>query len=63
MKTAEIKAALRAKFCAPEWAIMFEVGDGTGASQSRWADAVAMNLWPSRGLQIHGFEIKAHRSD
>lgn len=63
MKTADIKAALRARFCAPEWAIMFEVGDGTGMNQRRWADAVAMNLWPSRGLEIHGFEIKASRSD
>lgn len=63
MKTADIKAALRARFCAPEWAIMFEVGDGTGMNQRRWADAVAMNLWPSRGLEIHGFEVKASRSD
>ncbi|ATI15728.1 hypothetical protein [Bordetella phage vB_BbrM_PHB04] len=63
MNTAKIKAALRARFCAPEWAIMFEVGDGTGTNQRRWADAVAMNLWPSRGLEIHGFEIKASRSD
>lgn len=63
MRTADIKAALRARFCAPEWAIMFEVGDGTGTNQRRWADAVAMNLWPSRGLEIHGFEVKASRSD
>lgn len=63
MRTADIKAALLSRFCAPEWALMFEVGDGTGTSQRRWADAVAMNLWPSRGLEIHGFEIKASRSD
>jgi hypothetical protein len=63
MKTADVKAALRARFIAPEWAIFFEVGDGTGSSQRRWADAVAMNMWPSRGLEIHGFEIKVSRSD
>ncbi|WVR18302.1 hypothetical protein y223_00022 [Bordetella phage PY223] len=63
MKTPELKAALRARFCAPEWALLFEVGDATGASQRRWADAVAMNLYPSRGLEIHGFELKASRSD
>lgn len=63
MKTADVKAALRARFCAPEWAIFFEVGDGTGTNQRRWADAVAMNMWPSRGLEIHGFEIKVSRSD
>jgi hypothetical protein len=63
MKTVDVKAALRARFIAPEWAIFFEVGDGTGSSQRRWADAVAMNMWPSRGLEIHGFEIKVSRSD
>ena len=42
---------------------MFEVGDATGTRQTRWADAVAMNLYPSRGLEIHGFEVKASRSD
>lgn len=63
MKTADVKAALRARFIAPEWAIFFEVGDGTGGNQRRWADAVAMNMWPSRGLEIHGFEIKVSRSD
>lgn len=54
---------LHETICAPEWALMFEVGDATGARQRRWADAVAMNLYPSRGLEIHGFEVKAHRSD
>lgn len=63
MKTPDVKSALRARFCSPEWAIFFEVADGTGANQRRWADAVAMNMYPSRGLEIHGFEIKVSRSD
>ncbi|VWB96746.1 hypothetical protein BPS26883_04681 [Burkholderia pseudomultivorans] len=63
MQTAEVKAALRARFCSPEWALFFEVADATGARHSRWADAVAMNLWPSRGLAIHGVEVKVSRSD
>lgn len=63
MRTPDIKAALRARFCAPEWALFFEVADATGARHQRWADAVAMNLYPSRGLEVHGFEIKASRSD
>lgn len=29
----------------------------------RYADAVAVNLWPSRGLEVLGFEIKASRRD
>jgi hypothetical protein len=63
MRTHEVNAALRARFCAPEWSIFFEVGDSTGAQQRRWADAVAMNMYPSRGLEIHGFEVKVSRSD
>jgi hypothetical protein len=63
MKTSEVNAALRARFCAPEWALFFEVGDATGAQHRRWADAVAMNLYPSRGLEIQGFEVKVSRSD
>ncbi|KWK71684.1 hypothetical protein WM15_34775 [Burkholderia ubonensis] len=39
------------------------MADATGARHSRWADAVAMNLWPSRGLVIHGMEVKVSRSD
>lgn len=63
MKTPDVKAALRARFIAPEWSLFFEVADATGSRQSRWADAVAMNLYPSRGLELHGFEIKVSRSD
>jgi len=63
MTSADVRTALRARFTSPEWALFFEVGDGTGAHQHRWADAVAMNLWPSRGLGLHGFEIKVSRSD
>jgi hypothetical protein len=63
MRTADVNAALRARFCAPEWALFFEVGDATGAQHRRWADAVAMNLYPSRGLEVHGFEVKVSRSD
>lgn len=58
-----VKAALMKRFCAPEWALMFEVGDATGALQTRFADAVAMSLWPSRGLELHGIEIKVSRAD
>ncbi|HCA3439745.1 TPA: hypothetical protein MO340_004309 [Salmonella enterica subsp. salamae serovar 35:g,m,s,t:-] len=61
--TPEVKSLLRARFSQPEWAIFFEVGDGTGSAQRRWADAVAMNMYPSRGLEVHGFEIKVSRGD
>ena len=58
-----MRDALRRHFDAGEWALAFEVGDGTGQNGHRHADAVAMNLWPSRGLTIEGIEIKVSRSD
>lgn len=63
MNTAQVYAALRARFCAPEWAVFFEVANGTGHHGRRYADAVAMNLYPSRGMEINGFEVKVSRSD
>ncbi len=63
MRSADVRTALARKFRAPEFALFFEVGDATGGRARRWADAVAMGLWPSRGLALQGFEIKVSRSD
>lgn len=61
---AEIKLRLRTIFSPPEFAIFFEVAVGTGfAGQRRKADAVAMDMWPSRGMKITGFEVKVSRHD
>lgn len=61
--TAQLARKLIAtKFAAPEWATMFEVAPKTGGG-TRHADAVAVNLWQSRGHAVHGFEIKVSRSD
>lgn len=62
-RTIDIKDALRDRYCSPEWATFLEVANGTGGHQRRYADAVSMNMYPSRGLEIHGFEIKISRSD
>lgn len=40
-----------------------EVSNATGSMARRRADAIAFETWPSRGLLIHGFEIKHTRSD
>ncbi len=58
-----IRAALLKRFAPPEWALFHEVANATGAQRQRAADAIAMNLYPSRGLTIHGVEIKTARSD
>lgn len=63
MNSSVIRAALKERFAAPEWALFFEVANGTGSAIRRYADAVAMNLFPSRGLEVHGVEIKVSRSD
>jgi len=61
--TGALQAALLKTFPLPEYATFFEVGDATGGRHSRWADAVSMACWPSRGLRIYGFELKASRGD
>ncbi len=61
--SADIKAAILRRFPSQEYAVMFEVGNATGASARRYADAIVMSLWPSRGLDLHGIEIKVSRSD
>ncbi len=54
---------LQSKYCAPDAAVFFEVPNATGSIKSRSADAIAMELWPSRGLAITGFEFKVSRTD
>ena len=63
LQTGALRAALREKFPLPEYALFFEVADATGFRGSRTADAIAMSCWPSRGLDLIGFELKASRSD
>lgn len=58
INTESIKQALIKRYCSPEWAIFFEV-----ISNNRRADAIAFNMFPSRGHEIVCMEIKVHRSD
>lgn len=64
LETHELMSRLRARHNGSDFAILTEVGDSTGfPGQRRWADALTMCVWPSRGLEIHGFELKVSRSD
>jgi hypothetical protein len=64
LTSAQIRQAMSKRWAAPEYAVMWEVGRATGAvSGQRYADAVIMSLWPSRGLELHGVEIKISRAD
>jgi hypothetical protein len=47
----------------PAWAFVPKVRNAAGFQANRTIDALAMSLWPSRGLEIHGHEIKVSRSD
>jgi hypothetical protein len=49
---------------APPYVLIEEVAPGTGFSgPSRYADVVALSTWPSRGLTLEGFELKASKAD
>lgn len=61
--TADLNDAIRQRFPAPEWSLFFEVRSAAGFDGRRTADAIAMNTWPSRGMEIHGFEVKQDRRD
>ena len=63
LTTAQIVQRLRDRFSAPAYGFLTEVADGTGYGRSRWCDVLAMSLWPSRGLEIIGIEVKASRTD
>ena len=61
---AMVAAVLQKKWGKPEYAFLRQVRNTTGyGPRIRTADAIAMGLWPSRGLYLHGFEIKVSRSD
>lgn len=53
--------ALRLRYEAPAWVMFENVANGTGSRADRWADALAMSVWPSRGLVLLGFEVKITR--
>ena len=69
MNASHIKAALRLKYAAPQYATLEEVRNATGRAKRRqsggprYADMIAMALWPSLGLEIIGFEVKITRAD
>ena len=58
-----VYVALEKRFPAPEWATFRELRNDAGFKASRSADFVAMNTWPSRGLELHGIEVKTDRRD
>jgi hypothetical protein len=55
---------LEKKFSPPAYVLLHEVRNCTGVGRAeRYADAIAMSVWPGRGLELHGFELKSSRND
>lgn len=63
VNASDVNAAIKAKYSDDQWRVWFEVSQSTGASSGRRADAVVMNIWPSKAFQLHVFEVKVSRSD
>lgn len=47
----------------PRWVFATHVQDAPGFAGRRTADAVAMDMWNSKGLELHGHEVKVSRAD
>jgi hypothetical protein len=45
------------------WSIAEHVRSAAGFDATRTADFVALDMWPSKGLELHGHEVKVSRSD
>ena len=62
-KTVELINQLSKRYVWPSQAFISEFRGGTGWERESRADALAMELWPSAGLELIGFEIKTSRQD
>lgn len=47
----------------PEWAYVEHVRSAAGFNAKRTLDAIGLGLWPSRGMELHGYEVKVSRAD
>lgn len=54
---------LLGRYPPPEYVLIAEVSDASGHARSRSLDYMAIGMWNSRGLAIHGIEQKSWRSD
>lgn len=57
-----LRRLLRERYPASAWALFHEVANTTGFADN-YLDVVAVSLWRSHGIALHGFEIKVTRSD
>jgi hypothetical protein len=64
LTAADVQACILRHFGSGEqYAVLFEVRNGTAWRANRSVDAVVMGLWPSLGMELWGMEIKVTRYD
>lgn len=63
VRAEDIRNALRLRYPPGSHALLWEVANGTGSAARRFADAVAVGLWPSHGHEVEGIEVKVTRAD
>jgi len=61
-KTEALRIALRDRYSAGRYAVVEEMPQSAGFTWG-YCDAMVLALWPSDRHKLHGFELKASRSD
>lgn len=56
-------ARLHKRWEPPEWVLLTEFHNATGGAATNRFDALAFNVWPSRGMIRIGVEVKVSRAD
>ena len=59
----DVRQMLGSMYPGRECIMLEEVSNASGFARNRSIDFVVMNLWPSRGLHLTGFELKQSRND
>lgn len=59
----DLCAAIKRAHPGDEYVTLFEVPARTGRAAEARADALVVSLWPSRGIELCGFEFKVDRGD
>jgi hypothetical protein len=58
-----LQALRNGPFPAEAFVWLYEVSNATGWGRKRYADALVLSCWPSRGIYLTGVEVKVDRYD
>jgi len=54
---------IRKRHSGPGWALFEELANSTGHNVKRFADVVALGIWPTHRYAMHCYEVKISRND